>query len=157
VEDSWIQRNVADVKFARDMKSETEHASLDEPVCPHCVRPITAQHHFCPHCNAPLTSYATSGPYEQVLAQGYAVRAGVARPANSLVVFGMWLIFAPTLIIAIISAGGFILAWGDGMERHATMRLVGMVISGFWIVLAATILWKSTRNYLRRNDNRGAS
>lgn len=122
---------------------------LDEPVCPHCLAPIAAQHHFCPHCNAPLTSYATSGPYEQVLSQGYAVRAGVTRPASPLVLFGLWLIFAPTLLIAFISAAVLLFAVIDGMERHATARFVGLAMSGFWVLLAATILWKSTRNYLR--------
>ena len=136
------------------MDAPTIEVNDAEPVCPHCLRPITAHNHFCPHCNAPLTSYATSGPYEQVLSQGYAVRAGVARPANVLVLFGMWLIFAPTLIIAIISAGGLLLAFPEGMEGHTMARLVGMIMSGFWIVLAATILWKTTRNYLRRNDDR---
>ena len=67
----------------------------------------------------------------------------------SLVMFGMWLIFAPTLIIAIISAGGLLLAFPEGMEGHTAAKLVGMIMSGFWIVLAATILWKTTRNYLR--------
>jgi hypothetical protein len=131
------------------MKSAAENSVLEEPVCPHCVRPITGEHHFCPHCNAPLTSFATSGPYEQVLSQGYAVRAGVTRPANALVLFGMWLIFGPTLIISIISIGGLLLAWSESMERHATGRIVGIVVSGFWIALTATILWKTTRNYFR--------
>jgi hypothetical protein len=131
------------------MKSAPENSVLDEPVCPHCLGPVATQHHFCPHCNAPLTSYATSGPYEQVLSQGYAVHAGVTRPANPLVLFGLWLIFAPTLIIAIISAGGLLLVWPENMEQHAPARLVGLTISGFWVLLAATILWKSTRNYLR--------
>jgi hypothetical protein len=125
---------------------------LDSPVCPHCVRPIAAQHHFCPHCNAPLTSYATSGPYEQVLSQGYSMRSGVARPANVLVVFGMWLIFGPTLIIAVISAGGLLLVWPENMTQHDAARGVGLIISGGWIVLAATILFKTTRNYLRSCD-----
>jgi hypothetical protein len=135
------------------MQSAPENPVLDEPVCPHCLGPITAWHHFCPHCNAPLTSYATSGPYEQVLSQGDAVRAGVTRPANVLVLFGMWLVFGPTLIIAIISAGGLILVWPESMQQHATARIVGLVVSGFWVVLAASILWKTTRNYFRgRSD-----
>jgi hypothetical protein len=127
----------------------TINANDGEPVCPHCVRPITAQHHFCSHCNAPLTSFATSGPYEQVLSQGYAVHSGVTRPRNVLVVFGMWLIFAPTLIIAIISAGGLLLVWPENMTEHDAARGVGLIISVFWIVLAATILWKTTRSFLR--------
>jgi hypothetical protein len=140
------------------MQSAAENSVLDEPVCPHCVRPIMAQQHFCPHCNAPLTSFATSGPYEQVLSQGYAVRAGVTRPANALVLFGMWLIFGPTLIISIISVGGLLLAAPESMGRHATARIVGIIVAGFWIALAATILWKTTRNYRRScNGSRGVT
>jgi hypothetical protein len=139
------------------MQSAPEKSVLDEPHCPHCLGPITAEHHFCPHCNAPLTSYATSGPYEQVLSQGYAVRSGVARPANVLVVFGMWLIFGPTLIVAIVSAGGLLLVWPESMVQHAAARLVGLIVSGFWVILAATILWKTTRNFFLRNDDRSTS
>lgn len=126
-------------------------AQVDEPVCPHCLRPVTGQYHFCSHCNAPLTSFATTGPYEQVLAQGYAVRTGVAR-STALVLFGMWLIFAPTMLIAFISAAVLVFAVIDGMERHPTARIVGLAVSGFWFLLAATILWKSTRNYLRTQN-----
>jgi hypothetical protein len=135
------------------MKSATENSVLDQPVCPHCAKPITLQQHFCPRCNAPLTSFATTGPYEQVLSQGYAVRAGVTRPANPLVLFGMWLIFAPTMLIAFISAAVLLFGVIDGMERHATARLVGLAVSGFWVLLAATILGKSTRNYLRQQKS----
>jgi hypothetical protein len=131
------------------MQNAAENSVLEEPVCPHCICPISGEHHFCPHCNAPLTAFATSGPYEQVLSQGYAVRAGVTRPANVVVLVGMWLIFAPTGLVAFLSAAGFLLAWGEGLEQHAVVRLVGMIGSAFWFLLATAILWKSTRNFLR--------
>lgn len=93
--------------------------------------------------------YATSGPYEQVLSQGYALRAGVAQSASPLVLFGLWLIFAPTMLIAFISAAVLLFGVISGMDRHATARFVGLAMSGFWVLLAATILWKSTRSHLR--------
>lgn len=122
---------------------------MEESVCPLCLGPIDAEQTNCTKCHAPFASCTTPGPYEQVRSQSHAARAGVPRPDNVLLLFGMWLILAPTMLIAFISAA--VLAFGviDGLERHTTTRYVGLAISGSWVLLAMTILWMSTRKYLR--------
>jgi hypothetical protein len=77
---------------------EDEPTELESSaVCPRCFAQITRLEDFCRKCGVPLTLMATSGPYEQVLARGYAYREGSNRPRKPIVVVGMWIIFGPPL------------------------------------------------------------
>ncbi len=63
-----------------------------EALCPKCLRPLVPGQHSCIHCGLPVTVHATTGPYEQVLAQGFAFREASSKPHRPIILFGMWLL-----------------------------------------------------------------
>ena len=72
-----------------------------QPVCPKCLRPNTADKHFCVHCNAPLTTFATTAPYEHILAGGFAVRTASSALTKPIILIGMWLLFGPGFLVLV--------------------------------------------------------
>jgi hypothetical protein len=76
-----------------------ENAEL--PVCLKCFQPNTPDKHFCVHCNAPLTTFATTAPYEHILAGGFAVRTASNAPTKPIILIGMWLLFGPAFLVLV--------------------------------------------------------
>ena len=92
---------------------------------------------FCVKCGAPLTSYASTGPFERLFAEGSVYRSAAERPRKLMVVVGIWLIF------------GFSAC--TGVILIASMRDTGFMFGIFGAGLTAlsiAMLWKTTRNYL---------
>ena len=81
--------------------------SLDEKIaCPHCLTINPPLSYFCITCMAPLTSHACIDPIYRIYAQGNTYQKAAAKPTNSLVALGMWLIFGTQFFyMAFISWG----------------------------------------------------
>ena len=110
-----------------------------------CMAPNEPSAHFCTKCGAPLSSYASTGPFESLFAEGAVYRQAAGRPRKLIVVLGVWLIFIPMMLsgLAILNAGfGFFGALG------------GVAI----IAVSGAMIWKTTRNYLawKQAHKRGA-
>ena len=103
--------------------------------------------HFCAKCGAPLSSYASTGPFESLFAEGAVYRAAAERPRSLVVVFGIWLIFG------LVAVGGVFLT---------AIGLTGLgpsIAGGIWSLIGVslfavglTMIWKTTRNYLARKQ-----
>lgn len=133
------------------MSSES-HPDLPETqemqLCVSCTAPNEPSAHFCAKCGAPLSSYASTGPFESLFAEGSVYRQAAERPQKLVVVLGVWLIFG-TMALGGLFIGGLSFnagTWG---------RLVGILIGVALVAVSATMIWKTTRNYLARKKTDG--
>ncbi len=68
------------------MKADSESVLADsqEPqeleICISCLHTNTPGTHFCGHCRTPLSSYAATGPFECLFAEGNLWRKAVNNP-----------------------------------------------------------------------------
>ncbi len=87
------------------MTAATETSLQAEPpaLCPNCCKGNAVAGHFCTRCGAPLSSMATMDPLWSVWAEGYMVRKAVHRPRSWMTLVGMWLIFAPQVVLIVSS------------------------------------------------------
>jgi hypothetical protein len=115
-------------------------AAEESELCRQCLAPNPPGAGFCAQCGAPLSSYAATGPFERLFAEGHAYRRAAEQPQNWIVVLGIWLIFGCALL------GGAVL-FVIGNESGAwTQRLLGLVLA----VIALLMLFKTTRNFIRQ-------
>jgi hypothetical protein len=124
------------------MTSDPEEQSNPEvaeekQLCANCMFPNYPEAHFCAKCGAPLSSYASTGPFESLFAEGHVYRQATEQPRKLVVVFGIWLIFGvPALgfiVLLVVLRGD----WDFRLE----------VTSALFIAIAIFMIWKSTRNY----------
>jgi hypothetical protein len=123
-----------------NMKPDPAPAGSEQELCAQCMTANPAGSHFCRKCNAPLSSYASTGPFESLFAEGHVYRNAAKRPQRFIVVFGVWLVFG-----AIALAGGFtaVLTWGTGSPMSVLVG-IGMV------AISVLLIGKTTKNYRNR-------
>jgi hypothetical protein len=108
-------------------------------LCVSCLAPNEPSAHFCAKCGAPLSSYASTGPFESLFAEGSVYRSAAERPQKLVVVVGIWMIF------------GFMALAGIMMMAMMTYAGLGFrVIGAGMAAISIAMLWKTTRNYLAR-------
>jgi ribosomal protein L40E len=141
-----------------------EHGGVDEPeetspedsipdpspfgetvVCTTCQTFNGLDVTFCRRCGAPIGFISTIGPLESVYAEGFAYRQAVQGRPKLIVVFGIWLIFFPCLLVSL----GLILT----ILNEGIRGIVGLLF--FWLfvgfgVICAVMLYRVTRNFLTK-------
>lgn len=131
------------------MHSESEipppatDTSNEKQLCLSCMFPNECGVHFCAECGAPLTSYAATGPFESIFAEGHVYRQAAERPRSFIVVLGIWMIFG-----ALALTGATLLAFGRDLG------LVGVVIGALLLVISLAMIVKTTRNYFAAKNGR---
>jgi hypothetical protein len=119
-------------------ESEQPPLELEETqLCTSCMAANLPAAHFCIKCGAPLSSYAATGPFESLFAEGYVYREATEHPRKLIVVLGIWAIFGT---VAIISTATLLFSPATGFSGET-------VIGGLLLSISAMILWKTTRNY----------
>ncbi len=111
----------------------------EKQLCVSCMAPNDPAAHFCAKCGAPLSSYASTGPFEHLFAEGHVYRQAVERPRRFIVVLGVWLIFGTMALAGV--AVVFI-----GREMGFQYFLAG----AFFLAISLLMIWKTTRNYFAR-------
>jgi ribosomal protein L40E len=76
-----------------DHRTQAEAEMEEKQLCLSCLFPNTTSANFCAKCGAPLSSYAATGPFEHLFAEGYVYREAAEKPRSLIVVLGIWLIF----------------------------------------------------------------
>jgi hypothetical protein len=111
----------------------------ETPLCLGCLTPYLPEAHFCAKCGAPLSSYAATGPFERLFAEGHVYRQAAEQPRRFVVVAGVWLIFGPVGLaaLALIFMG----------SRDGVVPLIG---GGFLLAISLAMLWRTTRAYVTR-------
>jgi len=120
-------------------------------ICTACGKPQAEGRHLCEHCGAPLTPFAHTDWLLGVQSRGFAARQASTEPRKLIVVVGMWLWLLPML-----GMGLFFVVGGAGFLREAWDRETSSVIPALlyltfgWglFLLAAAILFKTTRSYI---------
>ncbi len=123
--------------------------SDEKQLCVSCMFPNEPAAHFCAKCGAPLTSYAATGPFEHLFAEGHAYRQAAERPRSFIVVLGIWLIFG---MMALAGAALLFIGREVGIEY--------IVVGAFLLPISLVMIWKTTRSYLarpRQEERRDAS
>jgi len=86
-----------------------------------------------------MTSYAASGPFEHLFAEGHVFRQAAEKPKNLVVVLGVWLIFG------VLGMGGlFIAIIGSGSGVSSVL------LGAFVFLISLAMIWRTTRSYLSR-------
>jgi len=111
----------------------------ERQLCVSCMAPNEPLSHFCVKCGAPLSSYASTGPFESVFAEGAVYRQAAERPRSFIVVLGVWLIFG------IVGLAGLVM-----IVMGRDMGIAYTAFGAFMLVISVVLIWKSTRNYLNR-------
>ena len=118
---------------------ETPADTNEKQLCVSCMFPNEPSVHFCAKCGAPLTSYAATGPFEHLFAEGHTYRQAAERPRRLIVVVGVWFIFG-TLALA----GAALIFIGR------ELGLQYLIAGAFFLPVSLAMIWKTTRSYLAR-------
>jgi len=116
----------------------------EQELCTQCMTGNPPGLHFCRNCGAPLSSYAATGPFESLFAEGHVYRRAAEQPQRFIVVLGIWLIFGFT---ALAGATIVFMGWNVGNRLGVLAGLVMLAISVF-------LIGKTTRNYRNRKAKR---
>jgi hypothetical protein len=132
----------------RVMPSEPEIPSQgagesEEELCVSCMFPNVPEAHFCAKCGAPLSSYASTGPFEHLFAEGHVYRQAAESPRRFIVVLGIWMIFGAFALTGVVLVA-------FGRDSGFGWVLVGALTLALSLVMIA----KTTRNYFtgRKSD-----
>ena len=87
-------------------------------------------------------------PFERLFAEGFIYRQAAHRPRRLITVLGVWFIFGMMasgglmiMIMASQSTGGGLVA-----------TIIGVVFGAAILSVSFVMIWKTTRNYLTRNE-----
>jgi hypothetical protein len=125
-----------------DPEAPLEPGGEERELCRACLAPNPPGATFCHDCGAPLSSYAATGPFESVFAEGHVYRSAVERPQKLVVLLGMWGIFG------MLASGGVMLL----IMAHADRSFPIFLIAAFLVLVSVIILWRTTSNFLRSRN-----
>lgn len=117
------------------------HEAGEQELCTQCMTGNPPGSHFCAECGAPLSSYAATGPFESLFAEGHLYRRATERPQRIIVVFGIWLIFGLMTLAGVMIA---LMSWDMGLWFG--------VLAGLGLLTVSLLLiGKTTKNYRNRS------
>ncbi len=92
-----------------------------------------------------MTSYSTTGPMEQLFAEGHAYRQAAEQPRRFIVLLGIWMIFGTSAFLGV--------AWA---EYGAATNLVWLILGTVTSVLSVVMIVKTTRSYFAERKKTGS-
>lgn len=93
-----------------------------------------------------MSSYASTGPFESLFAEGFMYRQAAEAPRRFIVVLGIWLIFLPAGLLGLLFIPGF--RAGD---------FGASVVGGTTSALSLLIIAKTTWNYFKNRVPKAAT
>lgn len=132
---------------SKSLESNPENAAEggEQELCIQCLTGNRPGATFCRTCGAPLSSFASTGPFERLFAEGHVYRRATESPRRLMVVLGMWVIFGG---MALLGAVMVAMGWEEG-DRLGILPGLGLAI------LSVIIIAKTTANYCGRNRSTG--
>ena len=118
---------------------QTSQPSLEwdeKQLCIGCLFPNEQDVHFCAKCGAPMSSYAATGPFESLFAEGHVYRQAAEKPRSFVVVLGIWIIFGMMTLVGVTT---MFVGPGDGLQYA--------VVPAFLLPLSLIMICKTTWNY----------
>jgi hypothetical protein len=121
-------------------KSEVTQEIEEQELCTQCMTDNRPGAHFCLKCGAPLSSYAATGPFESLFAEGHVYRRAAEQPQRLIVLLGIWLIFGSVAL-----AGAMIAATSRDFGHRFDLPFgVGLLSISLFLIA------KTTKNYRKR-------
>jgi len=121
-------------------RSAINTMNTNEIICPSCGELCPEDAHFCKSCRSPISSYASTGPFESIFAEGAAYRSAFNEPQKPIVVIGVWLLFAP------VALGGLSVL----LQSEFRLSDIYMIIVGIGMLLIGSYVpFITTKNYLK--------
>jgi uncharacterized paraquat-inducible protein A len=117
----------------------------EKQLCVNCMAPNIPAAHFCIKCGAPLSSYASTGPFESIFAEGSVYRQAAERPRKLIVVLGVWLIFGSGALLGLFIIG---ISLASGLRSSIIVFLAGCAV----LLFSLLMICKTTWNYLTRKQ-----
>ena len=74
-------------------------------ICISCLQTNSPGEHFCTHCGTPLTSYAATGPFESIFAEGDFIRKAIGNQRWG------WLVRALVFLVLLLPVLSFVLGF----------------------------------------------
>ena len=124
---------------------DTESPNENCILCPSCGKLCSADAQFCPSCRSPITSYASTGPYESIFAEGAAYRSAFNSPSKPIVVIGVWLLFGP----AAFSAPIILFDCLPRISEFEVSDICLIILGAVYSLGGGYILYQTTKNYLK--------
>jgi hypothetical protein len=87
-----------------------------------------------------MTSYAATGPFERIWAEGHMYRSAVEKPRKLVVVLGVWM-------LGLTAVGAGLSAMATGLQGGVGSACAGGLVGTGIIVWALILIAKTTRNY----------
>ena len=122
-----------------DQSSQLPEENEENELCLGCMFPNDPASHFCAKCGAPMTSYAATGPFESLFAEGHAYRQAAEQPRSVIVVLGVWLLFG------LMACGSLVM-----LIAGRDVEIGQKVFSSAMFVFSVVLIWRTTWNYLAR-------
>ena len=127
-----------------DLKPEPTPDGEEQELCIQCLTTNGPGSNFCRNCGAPLSSYAATGPFESLFAEGHIYRTATEQPRQLSVVLGIWMIFCS------VACGGVLIAASGWQMDNLLVVFAGIVV----LLVSAFLIWKTTKNYFCRPPRR---
>ena len=122
-----------------EQSPESPADANEKQLCVSCMFPNESAAHFCAKCGAPMSSYAATGPFESLFAEGHVYRQAAERLRSFVVVLGIWLIFG---MMALVGVALLFIGREVGIQY--------VVVGAFLLPISVVMIWKTTRSYLAR-------
>lgn len=122
---------------SHETNSSAARESGEHELCIQCMTANAPGSHFCRRCGAPLSSFAATGPFEALFAEGHLYRRAAEQPRRLIVVVGIWLIFG------FVGSTGALMAF-TGWETGGRF---GVVTGIALLVFSVVLIGKTTLNF----------
>jgi hypothetical protein len=120
----------------------------EEQLCTSCAAPNDPAADFCVKCGAPLSSFSMIAPFERLFAEGFIYRQAAGRPRSLITVLGVWFLFGILALGSLLVMALPFQSKGGGLVA----TVVTVVFGAFFFAVSFVMIWKTTRNYLTRNE-----
>jgi hypothetical protein len=137
--------------------------SGDEAIvlCTACGRRQVGSPHLCEYCGAPLTAHGSTDPVLGIFSRGFAARQATTNPRKPIVVIGIWLWMAPTVLLGLMMGSMALSAMLQGIHEsywgQAAGALLGVLVSAAMTFIPFAILVRTTEAYFRQRNARSAT
>lgn len=118
---------------------------VETMLCPCCLCPNIPDAAFCKDCGAPLGSCVFLDPFLQIHGLGFILRRATGGPPNWKVLLGVYVIFFPMFVNALVVFGVFF------QQQHPNP--VDMELTLFHALYTGTFLYQATMNYMNKSKN----
>jgi hypothetical protein len=115
-----------------------DNSQKEKRLCPKCLAETEPHIDFCQKCGVPLGDYANYDPLKRIQSTGWLYRHSVSGPSSAIILCGIWLIFGPTFLLALVYI--------------KLLGLAALFLAIPFMLISSIILYRATKNYIRNRE-----